>query len=144
MRGDKVFLDTNILVYAHDVSAGDKHAIALRIMEDLWNSVFGVLSTQVLEEFFVTATKKIPKPLSVLEAKEVIRVLLKWNIVINDGESLLEAIDIHLRHKYSFWDSMIIESAVRGGVSLLLSEDLSDGHTIEGVTFKNPFLNTEL
>ena len=142
MRGDKVFLDTNILVYAHDVSAGDKHAIALRIMEDLWNSGFGVLSTQVLQEFFATATKKIPKPLSVLEAKKIIRVLLKWDVVVNDGESLLEAIEIHLRYKYSFWDAMIIEAALRGNASLLLSEDLSDGQIINGVTIKNPFLGT--
>lgn len=139
MRGDKVFLDTNILVYAHDTSAGDKHAIALRIMKDLWTSGLGVLSTQVLQEFFAIATKRIHKPLGVPEAKEIIRVLLKWNVVINDGESILEAIDIHLRHKYSFWDSMVIESAIRGGAALLLSEDLSDGHTIGSVVIKNPF-----
>lgn len=141
MRGDRIFLDTNILVYAHDISAGDKHAVALRIMEDLWISGLGVLSTQVLQEFFAIATKKIPKPLSIPEAREIIRVLLKWNIVINDGNSLLEAIDVHLRHNYSFWDSMIVESAIRGGASLLFSEDLSHGRLIEGVVIKNPFLN---
>jgi len=141
MKGDKVFLDTNILVYAHDVSAGDKHAIALKIMEDLWDSGFGVLSTQVLQEFFVTATKKIPKPLSVFEAKEIIRVLLKWDIVLNDGDSILEAIDIQSQYKYSFWDSMIIEASIRGGAALLLSEDLSDSQIIKSVKIKNPFLN---
>ncbi|MCL4475422.1 MAG: PIN domain-containing protein [Nitrospirae bacterium] len=141
MRGDKVFLDTNILVYAHDTSAGDKHAIALRIVKDLWASGLGVLSTQVLQEFFAIATKKIPKPLDISEAKEIVRVLLKWPVVVNNGNSILDAIDIHSRYKYSFWDSMIIESAGRGGASLLLSEDLNDGQTMDGVVIRNPFLN---
>ena len=137
-------MDANILVYAHDASAGDKHAIALRIMGDLWTSGLGVLSTQVLQEFFAVATKKIPKPLDVPAAKEIIRVLLKWNVVINNGESILNAIEVHQKYRYSFWDSMIIESAIRGGASLLLSEDLSDGQTIEGVTVKNPFVGPSL
>lgn len=140
MKGDKVFLDTNIVVYAHDISAGEKHKTAISIMENLWDSGLGLISTQVVQEFFVSVTKKIPKPLDMKLAKEIISDLLRWDVVTNERDSILEAIEIHVRHKYSFWDSMIIESAIRGGASLLLSEDLSDRQIIDGVTIKNPFL----
>ncbi|MEW6410736.1 MAG: PIN domain-containing protein [Nitrospirota bacterium] len=139
MRGNKVFLDTNIIIYAYDVSAGKKHEIAKKIVMDLWDSRLGVISTQVLQEFFVTITKKIPKPIEIKLAKEIMRDLLKWDVVVNDGGSILEATGIHALHKYPFWDSQIIQSAIRGGASLLLSEDLSDGQTVDGVEIKNPF-----
>jgi len=142
MKGDKVFLDTNLIIYAYDIFAGENHEIAGKIIEDLWNSELGVISTQVLQEFFVAVTKKISNPMDSKTAKEIVSDFLKWDVVINDGESLLDAIEIHLRYKYSFWDSMIIEAALRGNASLLLSEDLSDGQIINGVTIKNPFLGT--
>ncbi len=138
MNGDKVFLDTNVIVYAYDKSAGEKHRIASDIMIELWKSGHGVISTQVLQEFFVVTTRKIPKPLKVNLAKEIINDLLAWDVVTNDGESILSAIDIHLKHKYSFWDSMIIDAALKGGASVMYSEDLSDGQ-INSVTIKNPF-----
>ncbi len=144
MIGDKIFLDTNIVVYAHDTSAGEKHKVAEKLMEDLWNSGLGVLSTQVLQEFFVIVTRKIPKPLDIRIAKEIISNLLKWEVVVNDGDSILDAIEIHFQHRYSFWDSMIIESAMKGGASLLLSEDLPDGQVINGIKIKNPFLDSSL
>lgn len=139
MKGDKLFLDTNILIYAYDISAGKKHDIAVKIVMDLWDSGYGCISTQVLQEFFINITAKIQKPLDVDTAKELIRDFLKWNVVINDGESILEAIDFRKKYKYSFWDSMIIQAAVKGGAKVLLSEDLSDGHIIRGVQIKNPF-----
>jgi len=139
MQGDKVFLDTNIIIYAYDISAGEKHETAGKIMVDLWDSGSGVLSTQVLQEFFVNATQKIPKPLDMELAKDIVSDFLKWDVVINDGESILEAIEIHKKYKYSFWDSMIIGAAVSAGCNTLLSEDLSDGQTVAGVEIKNPF-----
>ncbi len=140
MIGDKIFLDTNIFIYAHDSSAREKHKISKEIVVDLWTSGLGLVSTQVLQEFFVNITSKIPKPLDVKLAKEIVKDFLKWDVVVNDGESILEAIEIHLRYKYSFWDSMIVGAAIRGGATLLLSEDLSDGQTIDSVKIKNPFL----
>ena len=89
MTEDKVFLDTNIIIYAYDLTAGEKHKIAKKIVLDLWNSGLGIISTQVLQEFFVIATQKIPKPLDIKIAKEIMRDLLKWNVVVNDGESIL-------------------------------------------------------
>jgi predicted nucleic acid-binding protein len=142
MPGNKVFLDTNIIVYAYDVSAKKKHETAKEILVNLWDYGQGVLSTQVLQEFFVSVTQKIPQPLTLRLAKEIVKDLLKWDIVVNDGESILEAIEIYFKHQYSFWDSLIIQAALRGGASLLLSEDFSDEQTIDHVTIKNPFLKS--
>jgi predicted nucleic acid-binding protein len=139
MAGDKVFLDANIIIYAYDVSAGEKHEIAKKILVDLWDSGLGVISTQVLQEFFVAVTQKLSKPLDKRLAREIVSDFLKWDVVINDGESILEAIEILLRYGYSFWDSLIIEAAIRSGTVILLSEDMSHGQTINTLTIKNPF-----
>jgi predicted nucleic acid-binding protein len=139
MPGDKCFLDTNILVYAFDVSAGQKHEVAKRIVIDLWETKDGILSIQVLQEFFVSVTKKIPKPINARLAREIVSDLLKWDIIINDKNSLLEAIDIHIRYNYSFWDSLLIQAAIRSGAALLLTEDLTDSQKIKGISIKNPF-----
>jgi predicted nucleic acid-binding protein len=76
MKGDKIFVDTNILIYAHDISAADKHTTAVRILSELWDSRRGVLSTQVLQEFFVSATRKIPKPTNEHDATSIVRDFL--------------------------------------------------------------------
>jgi predicted nucleic acid-binding protein len=140
MKDDKVFVDTNIIVYAYDVSAGEKHKIALGIMKDMWSTGNGIISSQVLQEFFVSVTRKIAKPLNIPTAKEIVKDLLKWKTVNINGEILLEAIDIHNEHKYSFWDSVIIAAAVEGRAKVLLSEDLTDTQKIKGIVIKNPFI----
>ena len=139
MSGDKVFVDTNIIVYSYDRDAGKKYQIASKLVKDLWHSGLGVLSTQVLQEFFVTVTNKISPPLDIAKVRGIVKNLSKWNIVINDVNTILTAIEIHDEHKFSFWDSMIIASAVNGGATTLLSEDLSDNQAIEGLTISNPF-----
>ena len=139
MPEGKMFIDTNILIYAFDVSAGKKHQVSSNILSDLWNSGLGVLSTQVLQEFYVNVVQKIQKPIDQKMAQEIIRDLLKWHVVVNNGDSILDAIDISEKYGYSFWDSLIIEAALTGGVSVLLSEDLQHGQVISGVTISNPF-----
>ena len=139
MTEGKMFIDTNILIYAFDVSAGKKHQVASHILHDLWNSGLGVLSTQVLQEFYINVVQKIQKPIDQKMAQEIIRDLLKWHVVVNNGDSILDAIDISEKYGYSFWDSLIIEAALTGGVSVLLSEDLQHGQVISGVTISNPF-----
>ena len=139
MPEDKAFIDTNIIIYAYDVTAGRRHKTAGIILADLWNSGLGVISTQVLQEFFVNVVQKIPKPIDKKQAKEIVRDFLKWHVVINTGESIIEAINICVKFGYSFWDSMIIEAAIKGGAAILISEDLQDGQVIGGVTIKNPF-----
>ena len=140
MKDGKVFVDTNIIVYAYDISAGEKHRKAVEIMKDIWSTGYGIISSQVLQEFFVNVTRKIAKPLNVLTAKEIVKDLLKWKTVSINGEIILEAIDIHNEYKYSFWDSAIIAAAIEGGAGVLLSEDLTDKQQIKGLVIKNPFI----
>ncbi len=139
MPEDKTFIDTNIIIYAYDVTAGEKHKTAGIILADLWNSGLGVISTQVLQEFFVNVVQKIPKPIDKRQAQKIVRDFLKWHVVVNTGDSIIEAIDICLKYEYSFWDSMIIEAAIKGDAAILISEDLQDGQVVDGVTIKNPF-----
>jgi predicted nucleic acid-binding protein len=139
MPEDKTFLDTNIIIYAYDVTAGKKQKVARDILADLWNSGLGVVSTQVLQELFVNVVQKIPKPMEKQQAKKIIRDFLKWHVVVNTGDSIIEAIDICLKSGYSFWDSMIIQAALTGGAAVLISEDFQDGQRINGVTIRNPF-----
>ena len=139
MSGNKKFLDTNIIVYAYDSSAERKHEIAREIMIGLWESGLGILSTQVLQEFYVTVTQKIPKPMDRNSARQIIRDLLHWNVVVNDGGTLLAAIEFQKANSYSFWDAMIVQSALEGGADYLLSEDLESGRVINSMVITNPF-----
>ena len=139
MKGSRIFLDTNVLVYAYAISAGEKHRVAAGIMVELWDSGLGLLSTQVLQEFYVTVTGKIPRPLDAGHAGDIVRDLLKWDTVVNDGETILDAIGIQSEYRYSFWDSMIVAAAVKGGASFLYTEDLTDGQRVKGVEIRNPF-----
>lgn len=139
MNGDKVFVDTNVIVYAYDKSAGEKHRIAAGIMKDLWKSGLGTVSTQILQEFFVTLTKKIPTPLDIPVVRETVRRLARWDVVLIDVDTIISATELQERHKYSFWDSLVIASAIAGGAKTILSEDLADSQTIQGITVRNPF-----
>ena len=130
---DKVFLDTNVIVYAHDQSSGEKHAVAQEIMENLWESRKGVISVQVLQEFFVCVTKKIAKPLPIKNAKIILEYLSNWNVVVNDKYITMQAIDLQEKFRFSFWDSLIIQAAIQSQSSLLISEDLPDGQIIMGL-----------
>jgi predicted nucleic acid-binding protein len=142
MTDGKVFLDANILVYAHDVSAGSKYAIAREVVTRLWEQGCGVLSTQVLQEFYLIVTQKLPRPIEMSAAEKVIGDLLNWEVVVNDGQSILGAIQLQKRYKFSFWDSLIVHAALQAGTETLLSEDLSAGQKIRGTTIENPFLRS--
>jgi len=140
MSGDSVFVDTNIFVYAYDSSAGDKHRTAQKELSDLWASGQGLISTQVLQEFYVSITQKVPRPVDSEQAKEIILDLLQWKVLVNDGQAILEAIEIQQRLRFAFWDALVVQAAIRGGASVLLSEDFESGRLIEGMTIRNPFL----
>ena len=120
------FVDTNVLIYAHDQSAGAKHERASALLKELWENGNGCLSVQVLQEFYVNVTRKIAKPLDVDTAKRVIADLGQWTVHSPNVEDVVEAIDAQGRFKLSFWDSMIITSAARLGCSIVWSEDLND------------------
>jgi predicted nucleic acid-binding protein len=108
------FVDTNVLVYAYDQTAGKKHEIALQLMEKLWDSGEGVLSTQVLQEFYVTVTSKIPKPLSTRRAREIITDLATWTLATLDLPEILKASEISERYRLSIWDGPILAAAQKG------------------------------
>jgi predicted nucleic acid-binding protein len=140
MSAPRTFVDTNILVYAYDISAGAKHEAAKRALIHLWRTGAGVVSTQVLQELYVTLTRKIPRPLEIAEALEIIEDMTAWDVVVNDGTSILEAVRLERRAKISFWDALIVAAAVRGGAAVLVSEDLPSGRSFEGVKIENPLL----
>lgn len=135
---DRCFVDTNILIYAHDRDAGTKHLKAARIVEDLWDRQAGVLSMQVLQEFYVNVTRKIPKPLSRAQARDVIEAYAVWPLALNGPASLMKASDIEERHGISFWDSLIVAAALELQADRLLSEDFQHGRRIEGMIVENP------
>jgi len=136
---DKIFLDTNIIVYAHDRSSSDKHEAAKEIMDYLWESRKGVISVQVLQEFFVCITKKIVKPLLIKNARIILEYLSNWDVVVNDKYITLKAIDLHEKYRFSFWDSLVIQAAIQGQAGILLSEDLPDGQIVKDLRILNPF-----
>ena len=134
------FIDTNILVYAHDATAGQKHETAKSLIQSLWYSREGKLSIQVLQEFYVTITRKIAYPYSTQEAAKIIEDLGAWHIHTPSVTNVLAAIEIQTRYQLSFWDSMIIHSAVTLGCGVLWTEDLNNGQIIHQTTIRNPFL----
>lgn len=136
---DWQFVDTNVLVYAHDTSAGEKHARAKALIADLWQSGKGCLSIQVLQEFYVTVTQKVSKPLAPETASRIIECLSHWRLHIPDAGDVLEAIRIHQRYSISFWDAMIIRSAEALGSKVIWSEDLNPGQCYGEVKVSNPF-----
>jgi predicted nucleic acid-binding protein len=134
------FVDANVLVYAFDRSAGDKQARAQSLLARLWEAQTGCLSVQVLQEFFVIVTGKVPRPLSPAIAAERIREFAAWLVFAPTAADVLAAIALQQEAKLSFWDAMIVHAAVESGCETLWSEDLQDGRVVRGVTIRSPFL----
>lgn len=133
------FVDTNILMYAHDTSTGAKHARARALVEELWRTRSGAVSTQVLQELAVNLQRKARRPLGPAKTREIVVDYLAWDVVVNTGESTLEALEIQERHRVSFWDALVIQAAERSGASVLYSEDLANGQVYGSVKVVNPF-----
>jgi predicted nucleic acid-binding protein len=137
------FVDTNVLVYAHDTTAGAKRAVAQQVVRELWETGRGCVSVQVLQEFFVTLTRKVGRPLETRAAAAVVADLATWTLHAPDGEDVLAAIDLHDRHRVSFWDAMIVRSASVLGCERILSEDLGHGERYDDAEIVNPFAARE-
>ena len=137
---DRVFVDTNVLVYAYDRSEPEKQRQALEVLDRLATTGAGTISTQVLAEFFVAVTRKISAPLSVAEAHERVKNYLQsWAVVDLTGMIVLEAARGMRDHQFSFWDAQIWATARLNQVPVIFSEDFTDGAVIEGIRFVNPF-----
>ena len=140
MADDRVtFLDTNVLVYAHDHSETRNQPIAQGLLEVLWRTRSGVLSTQVLQEFYVVATRKFDPPMRRGAAREIVALYGEWPIVQVDVALILAASKLEERHAFSFWDALVVEAARRCGAARLLTEDLQAGRRIGGISIENPF-----
>ena len=136
---DKVFVDTNVLIYAHDIDASTKHQTARSVLEELWSSRCGVISSQVLQEFYVNVTRKIPTPLKRSQARAIIASYATWQVETIGPSEIHSASELEERNQLSFWDALIVTSAISGGASKILTEDLNAGQRIGGVLIENPF-----
>jgi predicted nucleic acid-binding protein len=135
---DKFFVDTNILLYAHDPSAGLKHHRARQVIERLWDTGEGVLSTQVLQELCVNLRRKVARPLPVDEIRRLIQDYFSWEIVVNTAESVIQALEIEVRYKISYWDALVLQAAESAGAAVLYSEDLADRQRYGVIQVLNP------
>ena len=135
----RTFIDTNVLVYAHDASDPRKHAVARDLVSELWADRSGVVSSQVLQELYVVMTRKLDPPMSRSDARELVALYATWHLVAVDAELILDAALLEDRQGFSFWDALIVEAARRAGAARLVSEDLRNGRDLDGVAVENPF-----
>ncbi len=138
----KTFVDTNVLIYAHDIDAKGKHEIAKAALRDLWSERAGALSVQVLQEFYVNVTRKISSPISKDAARLVVNSYSIWCIETTAAE-ISVAFQIEDESRIGFWDALIVSSAARSGATRILSEDLNAGQRIAGIRIENPFSGVE-
>lgn len=138
---DRQFIDTNILIYAYDGSTAAKHERARALLEQLWETGAGSLSIQVLQEFYVNITRKVPQPLALETARQIVADLSIWPIHSPTAQDVIVASQLQERYGLSFWDAMIIVSASQLECDSLLSEDLSTGQVYDVVRVINPFLD---
>lgn len=136
---DNIFVDTNILLYSRDASEPEKQALASARLDELWEKRNGRLSVQVLNEYFVNATRKLDPGLSPEEAWDDIEALSAWSPIPLDMAILTRTSAVRHRYQLSWWDSMIIAAAEAAGCVRILSEDFSDGASYFGITVENPF-----
>ena len=132
------FVDTNILIYAHDLDAGVKRERAMAQLRELWDSGAGRLSIQVLQEFYVNATQKLTTPVARSTAREVIKTYGVWIHHPTTVETITRATELAELARISFWDALIVASAEEVDAEEVLSEDLNDGQAIAGIKIVNP------
>ena len=137
------FVDANVLVYAFDSSAGRKQEVAQGLLERLWETSAGCISVQVLQEFFVTVTRKVARPLPREDATARVREFAAWKVFAPTAQDVLSAIGLHEQAKIGFWDAMIVLAAAESGCDVLWTEDLSDGQLLRGVRIRDPFADHE-
>ncbi len=135
------FFDTNVLVYLFDSAAPRKKQLAQELLGQAIAAGVAQLSTQVLQEFFVAVTRKLSAPLPHDEAERAVRDLSVLPLIQVDAAMILAAITTMRRYRLSFWDGLIVQAALRAGATVLYTEDLAHGQSIETLVIQNPFLN---
>lgn len=131
------FIDTNVLVYADDGSAPKRQRVAVGLVESHLRAGTGVLSTQVLQEFVSTALRKLNLPVDLIRAR--LALYRRFEVVPASTDMIVQALDIHVLHRLSYWDALIVQAARQSGCVQLLTEDLGHDSTLAGVRVVNPF-----
>jgi predicted nucleic acid-binding protein len=131
------FIDTNVLVYTDDAADPAKQRRALDLIAELRGERTSAVSVQVLQEYFVTVTRKLGVDPGI--ARRKVELLAEFHVVVPDVEDVLAAIDLHRLHGFSLWDALVIQAATQSGCSVLYSEDMQDGRQIGGLRIVNPF-----
>lgn len=135
----RTFVDTNVLVYAHDTDAGPRHTAAKALLAELWDTRSGSLSTQVLQEFYSVVTRKFKPPMPRARARAIVAAYGEWCEVPTEPQLIVAASRLEEEHTLSFWDSLIVQAAINAGADRLVSEDLQDGRRFGTLTVANPF-----
>lgn len=133
------FVDTNVLVYAHDRSDARKQEVAQTILDRLWADRTGTLSTQILQELYVVATSRQKLAMSPRDARDLVEAYAEWPVVRIEPALILTASHLAETRRISFWDALVVEAARVAGATLLLTEDLQDGTWFDEVRVENPF-----
>lgn len=137
---EKVFVDSNVLVYAHDADSGSKQRVAAGVIEKIMDERSGVLSIQVLQEFYITVTRRLHGAIARDVARQLLRGYSAWTIQPLIPDDVIAASLLEQRHQLSFWDALIVQAALLAGAKKLLSEHFQHGRSIAGVTVENPFI----
>lgn len=138
-----IFIDSNILVYAYDEHEGAKYDTARALIHELWRRGTGVVSTQVLQEFYSVATRKLKPPLPCATARKLVADYSEWCSMNTDAQLLVSASLLQENHTLQWWDALILEAALRSGATTLLSEDMQHGRRFGQLTVRNPFVATD-
>jgi len=134
---DRSFFDTNVLVYTDDKAVLTKQRRAIELVAEHRRAGTGVLSSQVLQEYFVTVTRKLHVEAKI--ARRKVELLAEFDLVVPGLDDILAAIDLHRLHGFSFWDALVLRAAQESACTILYSEDLQPGRVIDGVQIVNPF-----
>lgn len=134
---DRVFIDTNIFIYAEDAADPAKQATAQRVIQELATDRRGVLSTQVLMEYVAAARRKLG--LSLTQCRQSVLLMSRFDVVLIRTEHVLGALDLATAYALSHWDALVLKTASAAGCRRLLTEDLQHGQAIDGVRIENPF-----
>jgi predicted nucleic acid-binding protein len=135
----RIFVDTNVLVYAHDADAGDRHVTAKALLAELWDSRSGSLSTQVLQEFYAVVTRRFKPAMPRAKARAIVAAYGEWCAVATEPQLIVTASRLEEEHTLAFWDALIVQAAIQAGSERLVSEDLQDGRRFGALAVENPF-----
>jgi predicted nucleic acid-binding protein len=136
---DRIFVDTSVLVHAHDLDSGLKRAIAEHVLKQMWQDETGVLSAQVLQEFYAALTGGLASPVPRRAARDLLQAYSAWPVVTLDAADLLAASDLEERYRLTFRDALIVAAARKSGATLMLSDTLQPYRPITGLELQNPF-----